>query len=180
MNKSHQTGYVNTCVMLTALISYIPCSVVASTIFAPTDGNVNFLFGDLKGGTLAMFDDSDQNYLYASIDIPLASTVGIFGPVNNNNDYLATNSLGDTPLTLTGNNHFILGLNLGGVWLSDTSVVDHGANSYTVNFSNGGSLLMVDTQVIQAVPVPAAAWLFGSGLLGLAGIARRKKNSVIN
>ena len=25
------------------------------------------------------------------------------------------------------------------------------------------------------VPVPAAAWLFGSGLLGLAGIARRKK-----
>jgi hypothetical protein len=26
-----------------------------------------------------------------------------------------------------------------------------------------------------AVPVPAAAWLFGSGLLGLFGIARRKK-----
>ena len=26
-----------------------------------------------------------------------------------------------------------------------------------------------------AVPVPAAAWLFGSGLLGLIGIARRKK-----
>lgn len=25
------------------------------------------------------------------------------------------------------------------------------------------------------VPIPAAAWLFGSGLLGLAGIARRKK-----
>ncbi len=28
---------------------------------------------------------------------------------------------------------------------------------------------------IQSVPVPAAAWLFGSGLLGLIGIARRKK-----
>ena len=26
-----------------------------------------------------------------------------------------------------------------------------------------------------AVPVPAAVWLFGSGLLGLVGIARRKK-----
>jgi hypothetical protein len=26
-----------------------------------------------------------------------------------------------------------------------------------------------------AVPIPAAAWLFGSGLLGLAGMARRKK-----
>ena len=26
-----------------------------------------------------------------------------------------------------------------------------------------------------AVPLPAAAWLFGSGLIGLVGIARRKK-----
>ena len=28
---------------------------------------------------------------------------------------------------------------------------------------------------LTSVPVPAAAWLFGSGLLGLAGFARRKK-----
>ena len=32
----------------------------------------------------------------------------------------------------------------------------------------------IDAQ-ISAVPVPAAAWLFGSGLLGLVGVARRKK-----
>jgi len=29
---------------------------------------------------------------------------------------------------------------------------------------------------VSQVPVPAAAWLFGTGLLGLAGVARRKKN----
>jgi hypothetical protein len=28
---------------------------------------------------------------------------------------------------------------------------------------------------VQVAPIPAAVWLFGSGLLGLAGIARRKK-----
>ena len=27
---------------------------------------------------------------------------------------------------------------------------------------------------LTAVPVPAAAWLFGSGLIGLAGVARRR------
>jgi hypothetical protein len=178
MNKSHLTAYIKFSVMLTALLSYIPGSVVAATIFAPTDGNINFLFSsNLQGGTLAMFDDNDQSYLADSIDIPLASTVGIFGPVNGNNDYLATNSPGDTPLTLTGSNNFILGLYLNGAWLSDTSVFDQGANSYTVTFSNGGSLLMVDTQVISAVPLPAAAWLFGSGLLALTGLVRRKRSS---
>jgi hypothetical protein len=36
---------------------------------------------------------------------------------------------------------------------------------------------ILDTQsyYINAVPLPAAAWLFGSGLLGLVGITRRKK-----
>ena len=37
----------------------------------------------------------------------------------------------------------------------------------TINASN----------VITAVPVPAAAWLFGSGLLGLVGVARRRRQS---
>lgn len=31
----------------------------------------------------------------------------------------------------------------------------------------------------SAVPVPAAAWLFGSGLLGLVGVARRKTNRIV-
>jgi len=30
-------------------------------------------------------------------------------------------------------------------------------------------------QSLAAVPIPAAVWLFGSGLLGLIGMARRKK-----
>lgn len=29
---------------------------------------------------------------------------------------------------------------------------------------------------VSSVPVPAAVWLFGSGLFGLVGVARRKKN----
>ena len=36
-----------------------------------------------------------------------------------------------------------------------------------------GSLLVR----VSAVPIPAAAWLFGSGLIGLVGVARRKKTA---
>ena len=34
-----------------------------------------------------------------------------------------------------------------------------------------------DAVTLTPVPVPAAVWLFGSGLLGLAGVARRKKTA---
>jgi hypothetical protein len=39
----------------------------------------------------------------------------------------------------------------------------------------GGSLFWDDVS-LTAVPVPAAVWLFGSGLIGLIGIARRRKS----
>ena len=41
---------------------------------------------------------------------------------------------------------------------------------------NGGSFTSFNYEVeaLGAVPVPAAVWLFGSGLLGLIGVARRR------
>lgn len=39
-------------------------------------------------------------------------------------------------------------------------------------------LLVSDTQNLSPVPVPAAAWLFGSALLGFAGWSRHKKQVV--
>jgi hypothetical protein len=49
----------------------------------------------------------------------------------------------------------------------------------TTGISQHGTGSSVDTGFyyeVSAVPVPAAVWLFGSGLLGLVGVARRKKS----
>jgi hypothetical protein len=40
-----------------------------------------------------------------------------------------------------------------------------------VDIGSGNSMTVTS---ITTVPVPAAVWLFGSGLLGLVGMARRK------
>jgi len=40
-----------------------------------------------------------------------------------------------------------------------------------------GNLFLVDDLELNAVPVPAAAWLFGSGLIALFGIARRRSGT---
>jgi len=46
-------------------------------------------------------------------------------------------------------------------------------------FGRAGSAFFVEAEVTtlsaQVVPIPAAVWLFGSGLIGLIGVARRKK-----
>ena len=151
-------------------------SANAATVFAPTDGDVNFLLGDLLGAQLAIFDDQDQSYLGSSLGVGIGDIVGFAGP-NGSGNFVATNTTTALSLPLTGSSNFILGLSTdsGASWAADTSVVSLGANAYSVTFGTGANVVEVDVQIISAVPVPAAVWLFASGLLGLVSIARRKK-----
>jgi hypothetical protein len=41
--------------------------------------------------------------------------------------------------------------------------------------ANSSSTVWFDNVSVSAVPIPAAVWLFGSGLLGILGVSRRKK-----
>ena len=53
---------------------------------------------------------------------------------------------------------------------------DLDAMTFTLSAYGGevGSGTITSVDVVSAVPVPAAAWLFGSALVGLAGVARKR------
>jgi len=67
---------------------------------------------------------------------------------------------GPAPMAATANS---LGL--------DETTPFYGIRGY-IDIGSGNSMYVTS---VSAVPVPAAIWLFGSGLIGLIGLARRKK-----
>ena len=58
----------------------------------------------------------------------------------------------------------------GGIILTGT-----GFTSWVTSFQNAPFSGMSDTFAVSPVPVPAAVWLFGSALLGLAGFGRHSR-----
>jgi len=73
---------------------------------------------------------------------------------------------------------------LGGFWvISGTDTLNFtGTYGDTYNIINTSRYLTENVnasyaqlELVSSVPVPAAVWLFGSGLIGLIGVARRKK-----
>lgn len=87
--------------------------------------------------------------------------VGMFGDLG----VVADNSAG---LDFTLN--WSVQADTGSGWQSINSVQQHITHDGYTRSSVGTGFYSV-----SAVPVPAAIWLFGSGLLGLIGVARRKK-----
>ena len=85
-------------------------------------------------------------------------------------------------------NAYTINTNMANLGICTTGMVNDGIpgvgmTSPSFGNFNGNFDIMSATMVsyvtapAAAVPVPAAVWLFGSGLLGLVGIARRKKKA---
>jgi hypothetical protein len=163
-----------------------------ATVWHPTNEDTDFIQlnfgGDLgistNGGDLALFDDN----------------TGLTGPAlvigqdgghvvfSDNGDgswnaevFDVTNTSGGS-ITLSNNTNFVLGISWNGgakYWGDTGSSLQSSPDAYLIVFDGiapgpkriSGSTLAVD---LAPIPVPPAVWLFGSGLLGLVGVARRR------
>ncbi len=164
----------------------------ASTVLAPTNEDVNFIVSD-NNYTIGIFDEADtafQNnlnvnmgYLYTDYATRTDYYSGLisFSPwPETTGPYTASNGTLNLDLGVTTN--FIVALYDGSKWIADSGVIEGSNGNVSVlmfdistDLPGQGekNVVAVDVQM-SPVPVPAAVWLFATGLIGLAGIARRR------
>jgi hypothetical protein len=91
--------------------------------------------------------------------------------IGNGVGYTGFNSSTDNPPTVNGGAPTIYGIFSTNMHLAD--VFSGTFSGLRLDISNASAVpSMVGT--VAVVPVPAAVWLFGSGLVGLAGVARKR------
>ena len=163
-----------------------------ATLFSSTSEDINavhvmddgqLLLSTTSGATLGGLDFLDGDLVLYNIgaEIPTATL------------FLAESTLFsggadiDAVAMLSNGNLLISSLDLATVGGNSLAILDGDLAEYNLStgdaslfFSEG--LFSADEDIdavsaVSAVPVPAAVWLFGSGLIGMAGFARRKKLS---
>lgn len=127
------------------------------------NGDSTFVFCETSGETACL--DNEYGYLYYQHGV----TASTPGPFNNLQSGEILN--GDYELYWSGS---LSTYSAGSVFTYDFNHGDPYDSSF--GFAPFYAMAVYDGDV-SAVPVPAAMWLFGSGLLGLIGITRRKKTA---
>jgi hypothetical protein len=165
----------------------------AATIWAPTNEDTDFIQLDFagnpnagpgistNGGQLALFDDSD----FGGNALVIGDSGGHVVFTDNMDGswnaevFDVTNTSGGS-ITLSNNTNFVLGMDWGFGYYGDTNAaLVSSPDTYLIVFDGldaneeriSGNTLAVD---LAPIPVPAAVWLFGTGLLGLVAVARRR------
>ena len=122
----------------------------------PPENFISITDGQPNAATNTAYQDS------YGVQITNMSISGIYGM-----------SFGAVNITDSAADDFIDGVSIITVptdWLRDVT------GDTRVQYEEAGNLLTAKLVSVNEVPVPGAVWLFATGLLGLIGIARRKKS----
>lgn len=176
-----------------AALVFAASTVTAATTWAPTNTDTDFIQLELpgipdafpgietNGGILALFDDSDfggNALVIGQNGGHVVFSDNLDGSWNAEVFDIANTSGGS--ITLSDNYNFKLGVDWGAGYFGDTNAsLLSSPDTYLIVFDGfdaqdrprSGATLAVD---LAPIPVPAAVWLFGSGLLGLVAVARRR------
>jgi hypothetical protein len=103
----------------------------------------------------------------------------VFNPFTSNTQLWAFSS-GGTNYSFSMSTLTIFAQDANSITLKGTGIAsidgfDDTNGDYTLTLNSNGPAFSFSSSATAVVPIPAAVWLFGSGLLGLVGIARRKK-----
>lgn len=155
---------------------------VAGTIAGLAAGTSNGAYsGTYNDATGQILASGTTNPLTAYTDATVGSSIDVTGLVGTNTVTSCTNNgapLIDLCLGNVGYGVPAINDSIGipsAMPLTSNSVDSSGNGVFTtVDMSNPSATVSL-TYTVAAVPVPAAAWLFGSALLGLTGVARRRK-----
>ena len=189
MNKSQLLGDACAC----AFSFFVTTANAALVVFEWQSTSFNSTIPGLNNGdliTINVFADNGSssifNQTWNNVDITSAMLTSgsymatFFPPTNIADPIFQTDALGNISLarlaftginplhfdTLGGANNMILARNL-----AHSSIPNQ-----TVFWVVGDDTFDASKWTVGAVPVPAAMWLFSSGLLGLIGVARRKRS----
>ncbi len=132
--------------------------------------------------TSETIDDPVATYIYTTtfdltgFDSTTASITGMWATDNDAVIFLNGNN--------TGNSKDIYGytsldpFSISTGFVSGLNVLEFRVNNSFSNFDNPTALLLTEVEgVVSAIPLPAAIWLFGSGLMGIFGLSRHSKGT---
>ena len=141
-------------------------NLIDGTVFVDWNANNNML----------AHVEWDASGLFNAIDVGLQAGDTISGTNLIRNGSIIADVNSATPYSdlLTGQSEFISYAPLAAT--SNSQGFGDGPFIGIVAYFDIGSGNSLHVTSISSVPVPAAVWLFGSGLIGLIGIARRKKS----
>lgn len=172
-----------------ALTLMLASSASHAGVWAPTNEDANFfdldtlVFGN-STNVFGIFEDNAN----VSTDAPILTFTGGATIAFQQNGVNWSISSGSSTGTLLGSYNFQIGFNRGGTWETEVTSGTNpvlGPSTWELSFGSGQGnlkkLYAIDITASQAapdtvVPLPPAAWLMGSALVGM--FATRRRTSV--